>query len=197
MMPATICKEITIQAPAIHIWPWIGTEAGLRQWWQMDVTLEAKPGGRCAERGVLNGTPYQLEGTVAVYDPPRQLVLLLAGASTDGVWPTAMNITITLEESGGATVVQVVHQLYGAVSPTPVQPGVEPGYAPLPYQLPTILNRLTGQAERGQKRDTFVPAPASLGLIWVDQEQIQAHEVRWRVRLIALSQRVTGKGINS
>jgi uncharacterized protein YndB with AHSA1/START domain len=197
MMPATICKEITIQAPAAHIWPLVGTEAGLRQWWQMDVTLEAKPGGHFVERGVVNGAPYHLEGTVAVYDPPRQLVLLLAGVPLDESWPTAMNITITLEDRKDATVVRVVHQLYGTAPATPARPQVEPSYSPIPYQLPAILNQLPGRAEREQAGDALAPTAASPALVWVDQEQIRVYETRWTARLFELSQQVTAKGTDS
>jgi uncharacterized protein YndB with AHSA1/START domain len=197
MMPATICKEITIHAPAAHVWHFVGTEAGLRQWWQTDVTLETKAGGHCAERGVINGATYQLEGTVAVYDPPRQLVLLLASDPIDGAGPTAMNITITLEERTGATVVRVVHQLYGAGAPTSIRPQVEPAYTPPAYQLPAILNQLPGRAEREQAGDALAPAAASPALAWVDQEQIRVYEARWTVRLVELSQQVTAQGTDS
>ncbi len=197
MMPATICREITIQAPAAQVWPFVGTEAGLRQWWQADVTLEAKPGGRCAERGVLNGAPYQLEGTVAVYDPPRQLVLLLAGAPTDGARPTAMNITITLKESKDTTVVRIVHQLYGAHSSVPTSRQMEPVYSPPPYRLPTILNQLPGQVEFGRESDVLAATQTSPGLAWVDPIQIRVYEARWAVCLSELSQRVTAKGTDS
>lgn len=195
MMPATICKEITIQAPVAHVWQFIGTEAGLRRWWQTDVTLEARAGGRCAERGLLNGAPYQLEGTVAVYDPPRQLVLLLASDPTIGAGSTSMNITITLEESKDATVVRVVHQLYGTHSSVPASRQMEPAYSPPPYQLSPILNQLPGQSEREQGRDVL--APAGLSPAWVHQEQIRVYETRWTIRLFELSQRVTAKGTTS
>src|SRR5687768_17212245 len=112
MMPVTICKEIKIHAPAAYVWQFVGTEAGLRQWWQVDVTFEAGIGGRYTERGVRNGKPYQLDGVVTVYDPPRQICLLLHDGQSVPGSPTSMSIVITLEEVADETVVRVVHQMY-------------------------------------------------------------------------------------
>lgn len=196
MMPATIYKEITIHAPAAKVWPFVGTEAGLRQWWQTDVRLDPKPGGRCAERGVFNGAPYQLEGTVAVYDPPRRLVLLFSDNPTAGAWPTAMNITITLDEGKDATVVRVVHQVYGSLITAPDRPQKEP--APSPFRpLPTILNQLPGHASPELGGDVIAPAPSIPQPVWVDQGWMHLYEARWTVRLAELSQRVTEKGTSS
>src|SRR5215212_9507382 len=103
MMPI-IHKTIAIKAPAERVWRYVGTEAGLRQWWGLQLTLEAKQGGRCTERGLFNGKPLELAGEVTVYDPPRQLSLLLRPennregnrVANPGGWPGFTTITITL-----------------------------------------------------------------------------------------------------
>src|SRR6478672_2006889 len=108
MMPI-IRKTIAIKAPAERVWRYVGTEAGLRQWWGIQLTLEAKQGGRCAERSLFNGKPLALAGEVTVYDPPRQLSLLLRPEnnmeSNPAGWPGFTTITITLKEENGHTLV--------------------------------------------------------------------------------------------
>jgi uncharacterized protein YndB with AHSA1/START domain len=42
MMPAILRKAMRLKAPAARVWQYIGTEAGLRQWWGADIALEAK-----------------------------------------------------------------------------------------------------------------------------------------------------------
>jgi uncharacterized protein YndB with AHSA1/START domain len=175
MMPATIRKQITIHAPAAHVWQFVGTEAGLRQWWQTEITLEARQGGRCSERGLINGKPYHFEGIVAVYDPPRQLVLLLAGAEKGATWPTSMNITMTLEEVAGVTTVRVVHGV-ADVLPAPAVP------RPI-QQPPTILNQWPqpGQPVGGTLTPSTPIRPAL-----ADDGLIQQYAAWWSGRLIGL-----------
>jgi uncharacterized protein YndB with AHSA1/START domain len=194
MMPATIAKEITIHAPAAHVWQFVGTEAGLRQWWQLDVTLEAKAGGRCSERGLLNGLQYQLDGIVTTYDPPRQLVLRLAGEQAGAAWPTAMHITITLEEVGGATVVRVVHQVATA-SPTAASfRPPEPAHVQPLRQLPPILNQLPRYPHPSAAEDVSTTSPAAAGQPAADLAWINAYTAWWTARLVSLLQLTTVKG---
>lgn len=191
MKPATIYKEVTIHAPAAQVWQFVGTEAGLRQWWKMDVTLEAKPGGRCKECGLLNGAPYQLEGIVTTYEPPRQLALLLTGEQPGAAGTTTMNITITLEEVAGTTVVRVVHQVSAVVrtemvSITPQHPAF--GYLRPLRQPPTILNQLPGQLESGQVVEMPTMPPIDAGQVVADLVWINGYEAQWAARLISLVQ---------
>jgi uncharacterized protein YndB with AHSA1/START domain len=141
MIPAMIAKQIQIQAPAARVWQFIGTEEGLRQWWQAEVTLEGKKGGCFSERGLRDGKLYRLDGVVAVYDPPHQLMLLLQPASPhpDGAAP--MSITITLEESEGQTNVRVVHQMAIALPAAQPQRLAEPLIGRPAGDLPVILNQ--------------------------------------------------------
>jgi uncharacterized protein YndB with AHSA1/START domain len=189
MMPGTICKEITIHAPAAHVWQFVGTEAGLRQWWQMDVRLEPKVGGRCTERGLFNGIPYQLDGMVTVYEPPRQLVLVLAGEQPGVAWPTTMQVAITLEETVSATIVRVVHQLSMTL------PTGTPMHQPDPVvrrplrPLPTILNGLPVQPDAVNS-----PAPGVAGPILASEEWLRTYEARWTTRLINLLHQMQVKG---
>ncbi|MES1168634.1 MAG: hypothetical protein ABUL61_05645, partial [Oleiharenicola lentus] len=38
MMPVTIRKAIEIKASAAHVWHFVGTEAGLRRWWGVNIS---------------------------------------------------------------------------------------------------------------------------------------------------------------
>jgi uncharacterized protein YndB with AHSA1/START domain len=198
MMPATICKEIKIHAPAAHVWQFVGTEAGLRQWWLVDVTFEARMGGRYVERGVRNGQPYQLDGVVTLYDPPRQLRLLLHDGPSVPSSPTSMSIAITLEEVAGETVVRVVHQMY-AMLPT-VQPRRQPA-PPIPRPIgeqPVILNQLPAghtpvPDNAGERNSLPIINPGS---IVVDMDWSNTYEVRWAGRLSALMKLMRSKEVN-
>ncbi len=114
-MPVTVQQAIEIRGSAQQIWPYIGTEAGLRRWWGMDITLEEKQGGRCEERGIFQGRACLLRGEVTVYAPPHQLVLLLRNAQHEPAWPAFTTISLTLTEANGYTVVTVDHQAFGTL----------------------------------------------------------------------------------
>ena len=162
MMPLRICKEITINAAASHVWPWIGSEAGLRQWWGMEVWLEAKPGGRCAERGVRNGRPYQLDGIVTTYDPPHQLVMLLNSQPDDSGEVAFMRVDITLEENAAGTLVRAVHEVQLLEQREGRASMVELPIPPLVAGQGMILNQLPShQASRACVTTTSTPKPAT------------------------------------
>lgn len=114
MNPVTICKEIEIAAPASQIWRYIGTAAGLCQWWGVELTLEARPGGYCEERGVRDGQPYRLTGEVTVYEPPHRLALTMRPREAQGDWPAHTHLEITLAESANQTKVLIVHHAFVA-----------------------------------------------------------------------------------
>jgi uncharacterized protein YndB with AHSA1/START domain len=118
MMPMTIHKVVEIQAPADRVWRYVGTEAGLRKWWGIDITLEAKQGGHCEERSLFNGKLLYLSGEVTVYDPPHQLILLLRREGETEAWPAFTTISITLKQENDRTVVTLEHQ---AIGPLPVE----------------------------------------------------------------------------
>ncbi len=126
-MPNTIHKTIEIKAPIEHVWRYLGTEAGLRHWWGSDITLEAKPGGRCTERSLFNGKPLYLAGEATIYAPPHQLVLKLHRAEEPETWTAFTILSITLTESEGRTRVTLEHQAFGALT-------AEPG---MPWTMPT------------------------------------------------------------
>ncbi len=196
MMPATICKEITIQAPAAHVWQFVGTEAGLRQWWQMDVTLEAKAGGRCSERGLFNGVPYHLEGIVTTYDPPRQLALLLTGKQPGAEWSTNMNITITLEDVAGTTVVRVAHQMSAVLPVSAIAHQPQPVHMRPIRHIPTILNQLPGQPQQEQGVGMNSTPHANTGKVLLNPTWTHAYEACWTARLLGLVQLTSVKEEN-
>ncbi|MFN8440560.1 MAG: SRPBCC domain-containing protein [Caldilineaceae bacterium] len=189
MKPGTISKEITIHAPITQVWQFVGTEAALRQWWRMDITMEAKAGGRCMERGQINGLPYQLEGLVTRYDPPRHLALLLAGHLPGAEQPTQMNIRITLDEADKATLVRVVHQISLAL-PMPATTEPESVVIRPVWQLPNVMNQLPGRF--GQRQVTeFSPTTQNVSVI--SQLWSQAWENCWAERLKSLQELTKGE----
>lgn len=189
MKPGTIYKEVTIQAPIAHVWKFVGSEAALRQWWRMDITMEAKAGGRCVERGQINGLPYQLEGLVTSYDPPRQLALLLAGHLPGAEQPTNMNIRITLDEAEKATLVRIVHQVSLAL-PMPVTTEPEPVVIRPVWQLPNVMNQLPGRFPPRQVPDTTLPTQ---NVTFINQLWLQTLDQCWAERLTSLQELSKGE----
>lgn len=184
MMPIAIHKAIEINAPAARVWRYIGTEAGLRRWWGVNITLEAKQGGRCEERSLFNGQRRYFAGEVTVYDPPRQLVLFLRQQDEVATWPALMTISLTLKEENERTVVTLEHQAVGwaAVETTP-------GWAVPPIQIPAperqvILNQLP-------TLDRFtVTATARQPMYSVEQTWLRQYTARWDSDLNQLQQMV-------
>lgn len=189
MTPGTIYKEITIQAPIAHVWQFVGTEAALRQWWRMDISMEPKAGGRCMERGQINGLPYQLEGLVTSYEPPRQLALLLAGQMPGAEQPTNMNIRITLDEADKATLVRIVHQISVAL-PMLATTEPEPVVIRPIWQLPNVVNQLPGRFP--QRQVTQSPSPTQ-DIAIISQLWIHALDLCWAERLTSLQELTKGE----
>ncbi|MCB0189464.1 MAG: SRPBCC domain-containing protein [Caldilineaceae bacterium] len=109
MEPITIRKQIEIAAPPIQVWRYVGTAAGLCQWWGVEVIMEEQTGGHFEERGEHEGRPYRQRGEVITYDPPRQLVIRLHEAA-DRRWPFYAEISISLTGNESVTIVEVEHQ---------------------------------------------------------------------------------------
>lgn len=114
MQPVTIRKEIEIAAPASQVWSYVGTAAGLRQWWQVELILEEESGGYCEERGVRAGQPYRLTGRVTAYEPPHRLALTLEQRVENEQWPARTQVEITLEEVAAGTRVIIHHHAFAA-----------------------------------------------------------------------------------
>ncbi|CAN5693509.1 hypothetical protein BH10CHL1_BH10CHL1_03670 [soil metagenome] len=144
-MSTTIHKAIEIKAPIEHVWRYIGTEAGLRQWLGSDIRLDAKQGGRCAERSLFNGKPLYLAGEVKVYTPPHQLILEFRREEEPEAWPAFTVLSITLKENGGRTLVTLEHQAFGALTveqgnrwAMPTIPATKPARQVVSNQLPAV-----------------------------------------------------------
>lgn len=183
MMPMLIQKQIEIAARATTVWRFIGTEEGLRQWWGLAVTLEAKQGGRCEERIQWQGRPCHLCGQVTVYDPPHQLTLFLRNEDEANGGPTWTTIAITLAEKNGRTQVTLVQQVFSQVAVEPI--GVEPVLAPQSWgnrQQPQNWLGATGSAAPGLVNGSVRPLSDSR---WLDQQ-----EAHWNERLQTLAQMV-------
>ncbi len=138
-LPVPIRKEVTIAAPPERVWPLISTPEGLRRWWGATLDLEAKAGGCCEERGVLNGRPYTLRGIVSTWEPPQHLVLSMRRVENEGLTPLDSTIAIELRPLGtdnASTRVIVTHHLH--------EPALDPAISDLaagqhlPYDEPGI-----------------------------------------------------------
>lgn len=194
MTPGIIHKEIQIAAPITHVWQFVGSEEGLRQWWGVDIRFEARQGGRWMERGFYDGASYQLAGVVSVYDPPRRLVLVMSDEPGLAAFPTFMHISITLSEAEKFTLVQIVHQFYSIQQEdgphcqaelSAPQPGPEGAPAP-----PAILNQLPGRQQSGAGPAAGATSTATIhspvgnsAHIWVSRQ-----EARWSAGLVILMQ---------
>jgi uncharacterized protein YndB with AHSA1/START domain len=150
----------------------------------MEVWLEAKPGGRCVERGVRNGQPYELDGIVTVYEPPHQLVMLLNSQPGDPDEAALMRIAITLEETAGETLVRVVHEVQllqqsessGQIAELPIAPVVVGPRA--------IYNQLPPHPGLGPGVDvTTSRLPATASLSATGQGLSNELAARWTMRL--------------
>ncbi len=178
MTPVTIHKVIEVQAPVERVWRYVGTEAGLRQWWGGNLSLEAKLGGRCAERSLLNGKLFDLVGEVTIYDPPRQLTLLLRPKNETETWPSFTTITIRLKESEGCTLVTLDHQAFGALAVEPTMDWTIPTAPAIPERS-TILNRrpTLQRHPTGQRTGAATPPQPSFQLQKMTWQRIG--EARW------------------
>lgn len=188
MIPVTIQKTIQIAASAALVWQYVGTEAGLRQWWGLEIALEEKLGGRCEERSMVEQKVHCLQGEVTAYAPPHQLALLLRNTDEQVNWPAWMTISITLQERAGRTQVTLIHQTFGfVVGETAI------GVA---HALPSTARgpqaRWTGQP--AQNVGSGVPIPEFYPVFPPTPIAAQAWLTRydsvWHERLHALAQQV-------
>ena len=208
MTPAILRKEIRIKASAAWVWPYIGTEEGLRQWWGTDISLEAKTGGYCEERSLVQGTSYLLRGEVTAYAPPHHLALVLRNMENGATWPALTTLHITLQDEGEETLVTLVHQAFGPATEPRCQidddahpavaephntgstyhlvqghPQVPQGASasmPLPWQSPLTAPSLLG-----------VQVPAAVGR----KHWLEAQRIGWIARLIRLTTLSTERAI--
>lgn len=116
MNSVIIRKEITIAAPASQVWRYVGTAAGLRQWWGVEISLEEKVGGHCEEAGMRNGQPYRLVGEVTLYEPPHRLALTLHRQDNQDDAPLRTEVEITLAEEATHTTVAIIHRAFTPIA---------------------------------------------------------------------------------
>jgi len=192
VIPATIQKVIDIEASAASLWPYVATEAGLRQWWGMDIALEEKLGGRCEERSVVQGRVCHFRGKVTAYEPPRHVALRLRNDEEQIGWPAWVTIPLTLQEEQGRTRVALVHQAYAWVNE---QAAIEqPIIFPAPVTVPQAI-------WRGTQRQNALGAGASAGidqplatqqpLFTIERNWVVPIESHWHERLQALAHLLT------
>lgn len=189
MMPVTIEKQITIAAKVTTVWQFIGTEAGLRQWWGLDIAFEAKPGGRCEERTHWQGRARYWHGTVTAYQPPHQLTLFLRNGDETTSWPAWMTISIGLTERDGQTQVTLVQEAFD-----PVAVDAALGQAPTqPWPAPHgIWNRLPPQNTLARTPIATVsfPLPTVSAASPTINHWLVPQETAWQARLQRLAQQV-------
>ncbi len=188
MIPVTIQKMIEIAATAQCIWPYVGTEAGLRQWWGLDIALEEKQGGHCEERSLVQNRVHYFRGQVTVYAPPHQLALLLHNADAQESWPLWMTISITLAACNGRTQVTLLHQTFGSLS--------REAAVGAPYPLPSTgmgpQARWTGQPPQNSRdvAPVIEVSPPPLSTFAVDHAWLARYDATWNNRLHALANQV-------
>jgi len=184
-MPVTIHQAIEIKGSAEQIWRYVGTEAGLRRWWGVDIRMDEKLGGRCEERSFLHGRAQHLRGEVTVYEPPHRLVLILRAQENMPVWPAFTTIALTLREANGYTQVEIEHQAFGAL---PVEQTIGKAQRGEPVR-PAILNQLPMPVatlkNRGPQVEPIWPMPAPLAQP-VDSAWRSQQEWRWTANLASL-----------
>ena len=106
----TIHQEVTVDAPAGRVWPFVGSQAGLSAWWGATVSVEGWVGGRYEERGAHGTFSYHLVGQVIAYEPPRHFAYTMRERLPDGSeWPVDTTVSITLTETAGRTTVTLIH----------------------------------------------------------------------------------------
>jgi len=199
MTPAILHKQIRIKASAARVWPYIGTQEGLRQWWGTDISMEAKVGGACEERIQVKGTSYHLRGEVTAYAPPRHLALVLRNLGHGATWPALTTLHITLQDEGEETLVTLVHQAFGvATEPR----GQIDDHAHSPVAEPTrpliTPHRVHGHPLAGQHAGAAVPLqwqspqtvpPLLAGPLLAAvgrQHWLEAQRIGWSARFIRL-----------
>ena len=116
--PAAIRKSVTVQAPIDRAFAVFASRMG--EWWhkehsiakgttQADVVIEPREGGRWYEKGA-DGSEHQW-GRVAVFDPPKRLVLVWQLTREFDFDPDFETIVeVQLEEQRGATLVRFEHR---------------------------------------------------------------------------------------
>lgn len=185
-----IHREIEIDAPATQVWTYVGTEPGLRQWWGQEIWLEAKEGGRCEEKGTLDGVPFHRIGKVTIYDPPRQLTLAFQETAAEA-WPSYITVSLTLAEANGRTIVTVVQQAHdigqSAAHALPAaEIGPQPGFHP-PLLQAGAQGQPAGDAP-GYTAPWGTSSPRRGQAIVQDNRQPYEHV--WQIRLAALKQQI-------
>lgn len=193
MMPVTIQKEIEIAASAASVWQFLGSEAGLRQWWGTELTLEAKPGGRCEERSLYQGRVRYLCGQVTTYDPPRQLTLLLRSVAHASGEPAWMTISLTLHETQGRTRVALVHQAFDFVGEQEAVGQFMPSFPASPGGPQAIWRAGQPQNALGPGAATGVEQPLGIPQYTAvaDRSWLAQTEAYWHERLLVLANRIT------
>ena len=116
--PAAIRKSVTVQAPIDRAFAVFASRMG--EWWhkehsiakgttQADVVIEPREGGRWYEKGA-DGSEHQW-GRVAVFDPPKRLVLVWQLTREFDFDPDFETIVeVQFEEQRGATLVRFEHR---------------------------------------------------------------------------------------
>lgn len=110
MEPMTYRKEIDLSAPLERVWSFIGTGEGLSRWFNAQVTLETRLGGRYEERKSFGNPPHVIGGHVIDYEPPRRLVISCRVETTpEATWPVYTTIRFLLLPTDNGTHLDIEH----------------------------------------------------------------------------------------
>jgi len=149
--PAAIRKSVTVQAPIDRAFAVFASRMG--EWWhkehsiakgttQADVVIEPREGGRWYEKGA-DGSEHQW-GRVAVFDPPKRLVLVWQLTREFDFDPDFETIVeVQFEEQRGATLVRFEHRHLERMGADAVEmlEGMDGGWG-------TLLDLFKAEAER-------------------------------------------------
>ena len=106
-MADAIHLSIEIEASVERVWDAVTNQERLRDWFNADMRLDARPGGRVEFAGVNGNEPYRLAGAITEFDPPRRLTW--EWDSVPARWPAPTLLTIELTEQDATVRVDMRH----------------------------------------------------------------------------------------
>ncbi len=111
----TITAEITIKAPARHVFDALTDPAQRVKWWRRKGRFEAehmesdlRPGGHWSMTGIgMGGRPFRIAGAYRIVEPPRILAFTWLPSWDEVATETLVRFDLT--EQDGVTTVRLTH----------------------------------------------------------------------------------------
>ena len=111
-----VVRSVEVEAPPATVFEFFVDARKLRRWLAVDATLDARPGGVCAqlhEPADPRRGPFHMQGRFLEVDPPHRVVFTWGFAEPEvGVAPgsTVVEVTLAPLRDGAATRVRLVHR---------------------------------------------------------------------------------------